>query len=118
MTESEKREQRVRLGVEVEEASENFAHERERARRLANDLEAWSRWLRHHAEKQPSASDFSPTQSDAEMRLLVDEKRKECLNFTTLLQTEENLRSARQNVSNLELRRMQLTSPPGMTVKL
>jgi len=52
------------------------------------------------------------------MRLLVDEKRKECLNFTTLLQTEENLRSARQNVSNLELRRMQLTSPPGMTVKL
>ena len=118
MTESEKREQRVRLGVEVEEASENFAHERERALRLADDLNAWSQWLRHHAEKQPSANDFMPTQSAAEASLLVDEKRKECLNFTTLLRTEENLRSARQTASNLELRRMQLASPPGNTFKI
>lgn len=118
MTDHEKREQRVRLGVEVEEAIEDLAHEREHALRLADDLEQWSRWLQHHAQKQPSAADFAPTQSEAELRLLTDERKKECLNFTTLLRTEESLRSARQKASNLELRRMQLSSPPGTTIKI
>jgi hypothetical protein len=118
VTDSEKLEQRVRLGVEVETAKEELAHERERALQLADDLGQWAKWLRFHAEKQPSATDFTPSQSDAEVRLLVDERKKECLNFTTLLRTEENLRTARQNAANLELRRMQLSSPSEIRVKI
>jgi hypothetical protein len=118
VTDSEKLEQRVRLGVEVETAKEDLAHERERALQLADDLGQWAKWLRYHAEKQPAAADFTPTQSDAELRLLVDERKKECLSFTALLRTEENLRSARQNASNLEMRRMQLTSPSEIRVKI
>ena len=118
MTDNEKLEQRVRLGVEVETAKEDLAHERERALRLADDLLQWAKWLQHHASKQPSATDFTPSQSDAELRLLADERKKECLNITTLLRTEESLRVARQKAANLELRQMQLSSPSGVTFKI
>jgi hypothetical protein len=115
VTEHEKLEQRVRLGVEVETAKENLAHEREKALRLADDLERWAKWLRHHANKQPSATDFSPP-SDADLTIRSDGRYRECLNFDSLLRLEESLRDARQTASNLELRRMQLSSPPGFTV--
>ena len=115
MTDQEKLEQRVRLGVEVETAKQDLAHEREHALALADHLELWAKWLRRHAGKQPSASDFVPDQSAEELALRANERYKECLNFTTLLRVEESLRDARQKASNLELRKMQLESPATFT---
>jgi len=115
VTGQEKLEQRVRLGVEVETAKQDLAHECERALALADDLQAWARWLRGQAGRQPSASDFVPTQSAEELSLRTDERRKECLNFNTLLRIEESLRAARQKASDMELRRMQLESPATFT---
>ena len=109
MTDQQKLEQRVRLGVEVETAKQDLAHERERALAMADYLESWARWLRGHAAKQPSASE--PDQSAAELALRTDERYKACLNFDTLLRVEESLRVARQKASDLELRRIQLESP-------
>jgi len=120
VTDKEKLEQRVRLSVDVETAKENLAHERERALRLADDLERWAEWLRHHANKQPSVTDtadFLPP-SEQDLTIRSDGRYRECLNFETLLRLEETLRNARQNASNLELRRMQLISPPGFTIKI
>lgn len=118
MTDQEKMEQRVRLGVEVETAKENLAHERERVLRLADDLDRWSGWLRHHANKEPAATDFVPAENANESVFLADGRYKECLNFETLLRAEESLRIARQKASNLELRRMQLNAPSGFTIKI
>ena len=116
MTDSEKREQRVRLGIECEQAAEDLAHERERALRLADLLNAWAQWLQELANKKPSAADFMPDLNGDDIR--ANPKYQECLSFTTLLQTEERLRLARQKASNLELRRMQLTSPPSSQLKI
>jgi len=115
VTDQEKLEQRVRLGIEVETARQDLAHERERALALADHLELWAKWLREHAGKEPSASDFVPSQSAADVALRAKGVYRECLNFDTLLRVEESLRVARQKASNLELRRMQLESPATFT---
>lgn len=115
MTDHEKVEQRVRLGVDVENAKQDLAHERERALALADDLQAWARWLQRHAGRKPSACDLVSDQSAEDLALRTDERRKECLNFNTLLKVEEGLRAAREKASNLELRRMQLDSPTTFT---
>lgn len=112
MTDQEKIEQRVRLGVEVEMAAKDLAHERERALQLADHLELWAKWLRNHATKQPSASDFVPEQNPSDLALRAGGIYAQCLNYNTMLATEANLRAVRQKVSNLELRRMQLDTPP------
>jgi hypothetical protein len=111
MTDREKLEQRVRLEVEVATAKQNLACERERVLALADDLEAWAQWLRGHAGKEPSASDFAPDRNAEEVALRTDGRYRECLSFETLLKAEETLRDARQKASNMELRKMQLESP-------
>ena len=116
MTDREKIEQKVRLGVEAEEAVIDLAHERERVLQLASDLDAWAVWLRNHANKQPAASDFVTDENDLNLR--ADDRYRKCLNFETLLRAEESLRQARQKASNLEMRKMQLTSPVGFQVKI
>lgn len=118
MTDQERIEQKVRLGIETEEALINLAHERERVLRLASDLDTWANWLRGHANKQPSAADFMGGSSAADLTLRSDGRYRECLNFDTLARAEEDLRMARQKASNLELRKMQLSSPSGFQVKI
>jgi hypothetical protein len=114
MTDKEKIEQKVRLEVEVQEALRDLAHERERALAYADGLEAWAKWLREQAAKQPSAADFMPTLDS----IRADTRYQECLSYSTLLSAEEKIRVARQKASNLELRKMQLDSPPGFQAKI
>ncbi|MGO9304778.1 MAG: hypothetical protein ACLP3R_13970 [Candidatus Korobacteraceae bacterium] len=115
MTDQEKLEQRVRLGIEVETAKQNLAHDRENALALADDLQAWAKWLRGQAGREPSASDFDSGRTVQDMAFLADERHKKCLNFDTLLRAEESLREARTKASNMELRKMQLESPATFT---
>jgi 3'-phosphoadenosine 5'-phosphosulfate sulfotransferase len=118
VTDNEKIEQEVRLGVETKHAITDLAHERERTLRLAADLDTWANWLRGHANKQPSAADFMGGASASDLTLRSDGRYRECLNFDTLVRAEEDLRMARQKASNLELRKMQLSSPSGFQIKI
>jgi hypothetical protein len=116
MTDQDKIEQEVRLGVESKHAADDLAHEREHVLRLADDLVKWASWLQSHANKQPEAADFMPGGDVNDINMKADGRLRECLSFENLVRAEESLRKARQKASNLELRRMQLSSPPTFKV--
>lgn len=111
MTEQDRKQQRANLVVELEDAQRDLAHERETALVHADSLEIWAKRLRTDAAREPTHADFVPTMEDSDIR--TESRYQECLSFGTLLRTFEKLREARQKVSNLELRKMQLSAPSG-----
>jgi len=105
MTDQEKRQQRVNLMIDLEEAQEELAHLRERALRVADGLESAARKMRENADCQPSNADFSPEQ---ELSSKLSQRHQEAMDHEQATSLIENLRMARQRVVQLNQRRSQL----------
>jgi hypothetical protein len=107
MTDQEKREQKIKLLVDLEEAQDDLAHLRENALRVADDLESAVRKIRENAVRQPSKADFS---ADQELAGRLTQQHRTAMDFDHATNLIEKLRAARQRVFQLDERRMQLSA--------
>ena len=107
MTDQEKREQRVNLLIDLEEAQEELAHIRERALRVADDLESAAQKMRENADCQPSKAAFSPEQ---ELASKLTQRHQEAMYFDQAANLIEKLRTSRRRVFQLSERRKQLST--------
>jgi len=106
MTEDAKREVRVRLQIELEDAESELAHLRENALAAVDSLYETANKLRHNARLEPSRGDFS-MESDLRDRLTPDQIAKHVPSDAVIRMISE-LRQSRQKVFNLKERRDQL----------
>jgi Zn-dependent oligopeptidase len=107
MSDQEKRQQRVQLRIEVEDARQNLADLQERALRIADELEAVADKTRSNANLEPSKADFT---SEADVANRIDPCCQSSLNYGNLLRLIEGLKQARQKVFNLRLRESRLVN--------
>jgi len=107
MTDQEKKQQRVSLGIEIEDAREEFSHLREKALHLADHLEQITNMLRINANRKPTADDFEP---DFELANRLRPEHQAALSFDEINKLIESLRAARKRAYNLLERRSQLSS--------
>jgi hypothetical protein len=108
MTDREKREQRVQLRIDLEDAESDLAHLRERAIRVAVSLEAIVRKIRQNAALEPSRNSL---EAAAESRLRLSNEELEMLkNSSGLIPAAlAELGQARRQVFQLRERDAALT---------
>ena len=111
MTDQEKREQRVNLHIDIEDAAQELAHLRESAFRIADDLEGAARRMRENAESTPGEADFSPEQ---ELANRLTPRHQTAMDFDRASRVIEKMRQARQRIYQLNQRRSQLSSAAGL----
>ena len=107
MTDQEKKQQRVNLGIEIEDAKEEFIHLREKALHLADNLDEITRKVRTNANHRPSAADFTP---DFELANRLEPEHQATLSFEEIRKLLEELRAARKRLFNLAERKSQLSN--------
>jgi hypothetical protein len=107
MTDQEKKQQRVSLGIEIEDAKEEFIHLREKALHLADSLDEITKKIRVNANHRPSAEDFTPDFGLAN-RLRPD--HQVALSFEDIGKLIEELKDARKKLFNLAERKSQLSN--------
>lgn len=107
MTDQEKKQQRVNLGIEIEDAQGEFIHQREKALSLADRLDEIAGKVRANANHRPSRADFSP---DFELENRLNPEHQTVLNFEEIGKLIEELRAARKRLFNLAERKAQLTN--------
>jgi len=105
MTDQEKKQQRVSLGIEIEDAKEEFLHLQEKALRLADRLEEIVKKIRLNANHRPSKDDFTP---EFELANKLKPEHQGVLKFDEIEKLIEELRAARKNLFNLIERKSQL----------
>jgi len=114
VTDHEKKQQRVSLGIEIEDAKEEFVHLRERALQRADRLDEITKKIRTNANYRPSPADFTP---DFEMANRLRPEHQAVLNFDEIGKLIEELRAERKKLYNLYERKNQLSNVDGsMTV--
>lgn len=108
----EKRQQRVELRIELEDAESDLARLRKRAIRDAEELEGIAKKVRRNAVPDPSRDDFN-VEIELKMRLSVEELNflKSSGNAITGLIAE--LKQMRQKVFHLRERDVALTRAAG-----
>jgi len=111
VTTDEKKQQRANLIIEMEDAQNDFAHERETAFSLAKSLWELSQWLKEHAQQEPSGADFAAGGDLRDTNIRIQGKYRECLDFDRMVRLTESLKKHRQDLYNLESRKQQLNTP-------
>jgi hypothetical protein len=107
MTDQEKKQQRVSLGIEIEDTKEEFIHLREKALHLADRLDEVTKKVRTNANYRPSADDFTP---DFELANRLRPEHQSVLSFDEIGRLIEELRAARKKLYNLAERKSQLSN--------
>jgi hypothetical protein len=107
MTDQEKRQQRVSLGIEIEDAHGEFVHLREKALSLADRFDEIAKKVRDNAGYRPSKSDFDP---EFELGNKLGLRHQTVLDYDATNRLIEELREARKKLYNLGERRAQLSS--------
>jgi len=107
MTDQEKKQQRVSLGIEIEDAKEEFVHLREKALHLADRLDEITGKIRINANHRPSAADFTP---DFELANRLEPEHQTVLSFDEIGKLIEELRAARKKLFTLAERKAQLSN--------
>jgi hypothetical protein len=95
--------------IEIEDAHSDLAHLREKAETMIEQLNAVGLKLRHNISLGPSSSDFTP-EGDIQNRL--GPEFVGLPGYGDFLKVIEELKTARQKVYNLELRKAQLQGAP------
>lgn len=107
MTDQEKKQQRVSLGIEIEDAQQEFAYLREKALRWAGNLDAIAKKVYRVATLNPSAADFT---AEFELANRLTPECRPVLNFEEIEKLIEELRAARKQLFNLAERKSQLSN--------
>jgi YD repeat-containing protein len=107
MTDQEKRQQRVNLGIEIEDAQGEFVHLREKALSLADRLGEITKKVRDNAAYKPSKADFDP---EFEMGNKLEPRHQTVLDYDAFNRLIEELRAARKKLYNLYERKSQLSN--------
>ena len=107
MTDQEKKQQRVSLGVEIEDAKEEFIRIRGKSLHLADRLDEITKKIRTNANHRPSADDFTPEFGLANR---LKPEHQAVLRFEEIEKLIEELREARKKLFNLALRKSQLSN--------
>lgn len=111
MTAEQKKQHRMELLLEIEEAKSDYAHERDVLLRHASNLEIIVSWLRNSADGNPQSRPGDPDKlGDA---ILNVPKYKECLNFDLLRGLIDGLEKRRKHLDDLIDRLNNLTPPFG-----
>jgi hypothetical protein len=113
VTVDERREQRVRVRMDLEDAQGELNALQVKAERMAEALDRISNKIRHNAQLKPSPNDFD-LQSDLNNRLHPAAQSE--LSYEEILKVIESLRLARQKVVNLGRQEKQLSATAGWTV--
>ena len=114
MTDQEKKLQRAQLQVEFDDARDDLAHLREKAIRLANNIEQVCQLLRKNASLDPSAADFS---AEVDMANRLQPEHQSALDQSGIVKLIDELKVTRQKVFSLSERKAALTNG-GNTVKV
>jgi hypothetical protein len=115
MTNQEKKQQRVNLGIEFEDAKDEFLHLREKALSLADHLDEVTTMVRINANHKPTAADFT---ADSELANRLGPEHQTVLSFEEIGRLIEGLRGARKKLFNLAERKSQLSSNNGSSVNV
>ena len=107
MTDQEKRQQRVSLGIEIEDAQGEFVHLREKALSLADRLDEIAKKVRDNAVYRPSKSDFNP---EFELGNKLEPRHQIALDYESTNRLIEELRAARKKLFSLAERKSQLSN--------
>jgi hypothetical protein len=107
VTDQEKKQQRVSLGIELEDAQVELAYLREKAFQIADRLDEITNRIRVNATRKPSRADFD---SDIEMENRLGPEHQSVLSFEETGKLIEDLRAARKKLYNLSERKSQLSS--------
>jgi hypothetical protein len=107
MTDQEKKQQRVSLGIEIEDAKDEFFHLREKALRLADSFDEITKKIRINANHRPSPADFT---SEFELANRLGPDHQAALNFEDIGKLIEELRASRKKLFNLAERKSQLSN--------
>ena len=107
MTDQEKKQQRVSLGIEIEDAKEEFIHLREKALHVADRLDEITKMVRINASHRPSAADFTP---EFELANRLGPGHQPVLSFEEIGKLFEELRAARKKLFSLSERKSQLSN--------
>lgn len=109
MTDQEKREQRGRLLVDLEDAKSDLASLQEKAVRMSEEMKEAATTVRRNADLQPSGEELA-TGGAAENRL--GQEYQSLPAYIDLIKLIQALRAARQKVYSLELRKARLEGSP------
>jgi hypothetical protein len=107
MTEQEKKMERANLFLELEDATSDLVHLRERAFRFAKCLRDAAAKIESSAREEPSGNDFT---AEGDLMRRLDPRSQEALNYDAAVKLIEELKTARQNLYNLNLRKSSLAS--------
>ena len=105
MTDDAKREVRVRLQIDLEDAEAEFSHIKEEAKQIADKIRAVSDKIVANTRLEPSRDDFDLNQ---ELRHRLSPDQQGHLNFNEVIRVIAELRQSRQKVFNLRERKSQL----------
>ncbi len=109
MTDQEKKLRRAQLLVDLEDAQNELAHLREKAERAIQQMKVAANKLRHNITLEPSTADFT-VEGDIANRL--GPESQSLPGYAELLKLIDELKVARQNVYNLQLRKAQIQGVP------
>ncbi len=114
MTEREKKQQRANLLIEIEDSQEELAHLREKALRIADNLDDLTKKIRGHAATNTSRADFS-SEFDLVNRISLESQTS--LNFIEIEKLIEEMRTERKKLFNLIERKSQLSNS-GLSISI
>jgi len=112
VTTDEKRQQRVQVRIDLEDAQGELNALRVKAARMADALERVSAKLRYNASLEPSGHDFT---LEADIKNRLDPRSQSDLSYDEVLRVIEQLKAARQKVVNFTQQEKQLGTS-GLTV--
>jgi hypothetical protein len=103
MTDVEKRRQKADLLLEYQEAEQELAHLKEKARAIRMGLNEISGWLQKITEQPESVKYVS--HGKGEMRDINDPIYSEAMNHDAILQLAQSIKTANEKLSELKTRK-------------